>query len=33
VFEGDFRGETVAEFSHSLGRLLPVSFPDFELIE
>jgi hypothetical protein len=25
VFEGDFWGETVAEFSHSLGRFLPIA--------
>jgi len=33
VFEGDFWGKSVAEFSHSLGRKLPFNIAVISLIE
>ena len=33
VFEGDSWGESVAEFSHSLGRLQPFKFLEIKQIE
>ena len=32
VFEGDFWGETVVEFSHSLGRKLPFKLVTFKVL-